>query len=158
MNPQRAATGWAAVGALASVHALLNQYYDTKSRPIGVNKQENDRERGPAWLADCMGDPIQLFEETRLRLEVWDKLIQYLKEKELVSNSKITVKEKVLIFLYIYLNRASWRNCRRRAGRSMETISRNFHEVLDALLWLYEDVVKGPLAEVSKHIRGSEKR
>jgi hypothetical protein len=129
----------AAVGALGIVATTLSQLYSTKARPTGVNRRDNDRERGPAWLADCMDNQVQLFEEARLRPNVWDELIRYLKEKELVSDGKVAIEEKVLTFLYICSNSASWRNCRRKVGRSIETISRNFHEVLNALLHLYKD-------------------
>jgi hypothetical protein len=147
----------AAVGALGIVATTLSQLYSTKARPTGVNRRDNDRERGPAWLADCMDNQVQLFEEARLRPNVWDELIRYLKEKELVSDGKVAIEEKVLTFLYICSNSASWRNCRRKVGRSIETISRNFHEVLNALLHLYKDVVKGPSPELSELIEDDDR-
>lgn len=156
MDSRRAAAGMAALGALSIINTMLSDLYDRKQRSIGVNLRLNDRVRGPAWVEDCIGNLTQLYEETRLCPEVWQELVGYL-QNGLVSDGNIGVEEKLLTFLYICSNGASFRNCRRKVGRSMETISRNFHEVLNALLFLYKDVVKGPSPEIPERIKDNLK-
>ncbi|KAK7177516.1 hypothetical protein PSPO01_16435 [Paraphaeosphaeria sporulosa] len=78
-----------------------------------------------------MSNHQQLFEESRLRPEAWEKLLRSVIDEQLIKDGNISIEEKLLTFL---------------------TISRNFHEVLNAMLRLYKIVVKGPSIEVPEQV------
>lgn len=107
----------------AAVVATITSYTDEYIEPSGIQLYEYDRHRGPAWVINCLGDDTQLFAESRLRKPVFEALAGWLRGQG-VCNGKSSVEEKLLIFLYICGNGASWRNTRYRCGRSLDTISK----------------------------------
>ena len=110
-------------GALASVLSVVSHLTTENTAPTGIRGRPEDIKRGKRWLDDCMSDPQQLYDETRLRSDIFRSLVTHLMSKKLLRGSKTLVEEKLLIFLYICAQGASWRNMRWRCGHSLDTIS-----------------------------------
>ncbi|KAH5707858.1 hypothetical protein HBI81_243770 [Parastagonospora nodorum] len=144
-------------GVIAGVAAAIASSNSDYTPPSGVRTRDDDTDRGARWLADCLSDDAQLFAESRLRRPVFDALAQYLKEQG-VRDGHASVEEKLLVFLYICGTGSSWRNARFRCGRSLDTVSNHFHEVLDALIPLYSEVVTPASGEIPDAIRDNPKR
>ena len=109
---------------LISVAAILAYWEENYHEPTGVNQREDDRQRGGRWLADCLEDPSQLYAESRLELRLFNKLADLLVERQLLGDGRrVSVKEKLLTFLYICGQGASWRNTKYRCGHSTSTIT-----------------------------------
>ena len=76
------------------------------------------------------------------------------------SSRRMTVVEKVGIFIFIIAQGASNRHAQERFQHSGETISHVFHEVLHAVCWLARDVIKPDdpeFKEISLHIRNDRR-
>lgn len=149
----------ALTSVLGATNFIIARHEDTYVEPTGVNARESDYRRGRRWLEDCLKDPQQLFNESRLHFNAFLALSGWLKEKELVKDGhRLKVEEKLLIFLYICGQGASWRNIRYRCGHSQSKISSIFHEILEALLQLYSKVVLEPSRETPEEIRNNPQR
>jgi hypothetical protein len=103
--------------------AIVAQQDNLIYESTGVNKREHDVEKGRRWVADCTDDDRQLYLELRLMRETFDELVRRLRTQKLVSNSQISVEEKVLTFLCVCWQGAGWRDTRYRCGRSLATIT-----------------------------------
>ena len=58
------------------------------------------------------------------------------------NQSSISIEQKILIFLYITTQGTAYRNAAEKFHHSLDTISRVFHEVLDACCLLYQRIVR----------------
>lgn len=126
-DDQRAALSGLAA-SLACFSAVAQLHVETYYEPSGVRGRPEEARRCREWLAACMANDELLFDDTRLRREVWDSLLDYLVGKGWLRDSRgrssCQAAEKLLIFLYICGQGASFRNARGRSGHSLETISR----------------------------------
>jgi hypothetical protein len=109
----------AGVIAGAATAAASIEYHD---EPTGVRARPSDSDRGSNWVAECLSNDAQLFAESRLRRQVFDALVGLVIEGG-VHSGQASVEEKLLIFLYICGNGASYRNVKYRCGRSLQTVS-----------------------------------
>ncbi|KAF1940410.1 hypothetical protein EJ02DRAFT_350053, partial [Clathrospora elynae] len=75
-----------------------------------------------------------------------------------VEDGHASVEEKLLVFLYICGNGLSWGNAKYQCGRSLDTVSYHFHQILDSLCRLYPTVVCAPSGEISDAVRLNPKR
>jgi hypothetical protein len=121
MRPSNQALIATLAGAVASAASVVVQQQVRLYEPTGLNDRDSDVGKGRRWLSDCLDDDRQLFVETRLRRPIFDDLVQRL--RHYVSNHIVSTGEKVLIFLYICGQGASWRNTRYKCGRSLATIT-----------------------------------
>ena len=130
-NQQRASLS-VITAAVASFHAVTELHVETYHEPTGVRKNPEEATLGEDWLKSCMANNQKLFDDTRLRRDVWDSLLGYLTSRGWLEDSKqrnsklkcLTAGEKLLIFCYICGQGSSYRNARSRSGHSLETISR----------------------------------
>lgn len=112
-------------GVLASVAAVVALRNTQYIEPTGVRGRFGDGSRGQSWLDSCRRDPIQLYEETRLKPEAFKTLADTLRNRELVGDTRgASAEEKLLTFLYICAQGVSWRNTKYPCGHSLDTISR----------------------------------
>ncbi|KAF2867736.1 hypothetical protein BDV95DRAFT_174543 [Massariosphaeria phaeospora] len=118
---------------VAAAAAAITAYTDGYTEPSGVRQFESDRDRGSAWVASCLSNDAQLLAETRLRPEVFEALVGWLREDG-VRRGNALVEEKLFTFTYICGNGASWRNTQYRCGRSLDTMSKHFYKILNALI------------------------
>jgi hypothetical protein len=109
------------VGVVASASSIVVQQEGYLYESTGVTDRASDAGKGRQWLRDCLNDDRQLFVETRLRRDTFYDLVQRLRHQ--VSSQQVSIGEKVLIFLYICGQGASWRNTRYKCGRSLATIT-----------------------------------
>lgn len=113
------------IAVLSAFAVLVQHHLDTYHEPTGVRKHPEDSQNGAKWLASCMRNDTQLFEETRLKREVWDTLLERLVRRGWLKSSRhCEAGEKLLCFLYLCANGSSYRNLSWRCGRSKDTISR----------------------------------
>ena len=114
----------ALASTITSITVAIYEQYSDYVQPTGVRDCDNNEHQGIDWLEACLSDERQLKDETRLNLEAFTQLATILEANKYISTSKfITIQEKLLIFLYIYGQGASWRNTRWRCGHSLDTIS-----------------------------------
>ena len=100
---------------------------------------------GAEYIHDVMycGNPRRIQEILRMKLEVFQFLCIELESSTSLSASKfITIEEKVAIFLWTVARSASNRDTQERFQHSGETISRCFHEVLQAINSLVPKYIK----------------
>jgi len=90
---------------------------------------------GENWMNEILnGHPIRCVNAFRMEPNLFTKLCEDLQSKYgLQPSKKMTVVEKVGIFVYTLAMGASNRDVGERFQRSGETISRVFHEVLDSI-------------------------
>ncbi|XP_076951210.1 uncharacterized protein LOC143624437 [Bidens hawaiensis] len=90
---------------------------------------------GQAWIMEALnGNPIRCVNAFRMHPNVFMKLCRELESKYgLQSSDKMLTFEKVGIFLYTLALGLSNRDVGMHFQRSGETISRTFHEVLEAI-------------------------
>lgn len=100
---------------------------------------------GAEYIYDVMycGNPRRIQEILHMKLEVFQFLCIELESSASLSASKfITIEEKVAIFLWTVARSASNRDTQERFQHSGETISRCFHEVLQAINSLVPKYIK----------------
>ena len=81
----------------------------------------------------------------RMEVGVFQALVNKLHEKQLLDDSRISVEEKVAIFLYALAKNASNETLQYEFQHSGETISRHFGAVLDAITQLTCVYIRPPL-------------
>jgi hypothetical protein len=131
----------------------------------GVNARDEDWERGRQWVRSCLTDPEQLYLESRLRERTFHALVRWLKAQGLSAGRIVSAEEKLLVFLHIVSRGSGYRNAKYRSGHALSKISRYvsdqvlecsivlayrssiFHEVLDLLVVLGDEVIVTPPAE-----------
>lgn len=150
----------ATVAVLGAFVVVLEHHIETYYEPTGVRVDGSFGGEGARWLAFCMGNEQQLYEDSRLRRQEFDTLLTILEGNGwLKSTRHIAAAEKLLSFLYLCGNGSSYRNLKWRCGHSIETVGRNFHEVLQALLKLYPILIQDPVYEdIPSAIRDNKKR
>jgi hypothetical protein len=97
-------------------------------------------------IEEWLSSPTLLFNATGLRLVTIQRLCAWLRDHANIENarSKITLEEKVLMFLHICRKGAGFRETQITFNHSTDTISRSFHSILDALVQLHKEVVRQP--------------
>ena len=75
-------------------------------------------------MEDCLELPRQLFNETRIRPEVLNDLLNWLVSNTDLKDSRVSAIEKVMTFFYICGHGSSWRNVEWKVAHLKETISR----------------------------------
>ncbi|KAF7129896.1 hypothetical protein RHSIM_Rhsim10G0146800 [Rhododendron simsii] len=90
---------------------------------------------GQAWVTELQeGNPKRMYQSFRMSKMNFFSLVYQLEHNYgLQVSERISVAEQVAIFLWIMGQRANNRNAQERFQRSGETISRQFHNVLNAL-------------------------
>jgi len=80
-------------------------------RPVGVRTQHTDIRRGTSWMTQLLyGHPQRLYNLTRMRPEVFRKLLEWLQINGGLKDTKLlSAAEKLLIFLLIFSNNQSYR-------------------------------------------------
>ncbi|KAL1976216.1 hypothetical protein VTN31DRAFT_2498 [Thermomyces dupontii] len=68
----------------------------------------------------------------------------------------MSIERKLLIFLYLTTNGASYRNAVEKFQHSLTTMSSVFHHVLDGILAMYPDLVRIPSTGYSKEALGDD--
>jgi hypothetical protein len=97
-------------------------------------------------LQEWLDSPVLLFNATGLQLPTLERLCTWLREHTGIenANSKMTLEEKVLIFLHVCRKGAGLRETQIAFNHSTDTISRSFHAVLKGLVKLHQEVVRQP--------------
>ena len=90
---------------------------------------------GEVWMNEILnGNPIRCVNAFRMHPTVFNNLCGELESKYgLKSSDKMSIVEKLGVFIYILAVGVSNRDVGERFQRSGETISRAFHEVLEAI-------------------------
>jgi len=89
----------------------------------------------------------------RMEVGVFQALVNKLHEKQLLDDSRISVEEKVAIFLYALAKNASNETLQYEFQHSGETISRHFGAVLDAITQLTCVYIRPPLLHPHQILR-----
>ncbi|GJV71596.1 copia protein [Tanacetum coccineum] len=102
---------------------------------------------GDAWMNEILnGNPIRCVNAFRMHSTVFINLCEELESKYgLKSSDRMSVVEKLRVFIYILAVGVSNKDVGERFQRLGETISRAFHEVLEAISGKYYLVDKGYL-------------
>ncbi|CAH9131108.1 unnamed protein product [Cuscuta epithymum] len=90
---------------------------------------------GEAWMQEVLnGHPIRCVNAFRMSPDLFARLCKDLQSKyDLTSSDKITIEEKVGIFIYTLALGLSNRDVAERFQRSGDTVSRAFHDVLESV-------------------------
>lgn len=110
-------------------------FMDPYSMGIERQRMNLDPERGPKFVYELIhGHEQQCYDIIRMYPPVYIRLCEKLKEDyQLKETDNVSIQESVAIFLNICAQNGTQRYVGKIFGRSQETISRKFHEVLDAL-------------------------
>lgn len=112
-------------GTITAILEAAVQLDQRRRLPISRSQvDEPDPDRGSRWVAEVLADDAQLLVESRLRRPVFEELAGYLRAHRIADSRYASAEERLLVFLYICGNRASYRNVIYRCGRLLETISR----------------------------------
>ncbi|GKE18512.1 putative nuclease HARBI1 [Tanacetum coccineum] len=117
--------------ASCSTGALSAYYYKYMYKEPCMTSSQN----GKAWMNEILnGNPIRCVNAFRMHPDVFMKLCGELEAKYgLKSSDRISVVEKLGIFVYTLALGVSNRDVGERFQHSGETISRAFHDVLEAI-------------------------
>ncbi|KAI8573484.1 hypothetical protein RHMOL_Rhmol01G0281200 [Rhododendron molle] len=89
---------------------------------------------GQAWVTELEeGNPKRMYQSFRMSKNFFSLVHQLEHNYGLQISERISVAEQVVIFLWIMGQRATNRNVQERFQHSGDTISRQFHNVLNAL-------------------------
>lgn len=139
--------------------ALIVEYYCTflHKEPCMTSYQT-----GHKWMQEILTmNVIRCKNMFRMEKETFFKLCNDLENMyHLQSSRRMTVMEKVGIFIFIIAQGASNRNAQERFQHSGETISRVFHEVLQSVCLLVRDMIKPDdpeFKEIPSHIRNDRR-
>ena len=92
----------------------------------------------------------------QMEVGVFQALVNKLHEKQLLDDSRISVEEKVAIFLYALAKNASNETLQYEFQHSGETISRHFGAVLDAITQLTCVYIRPPSLHPHQILRRSK--
>ncbi len=115
---------------------------------------------GAEYVYDVMycGNLRRIQEVLRVKLEVFQFLCSELQMKCHLKSSKfIAIEEKVAMFLWTVAHSASNRDAQEWFQHSGETVSRYFHEVLEAINSLIPEYIKLPNINISTTITSNSK-
>ncbi|KAK9324115.1 hypothetical protein V1517DRAFT_79325 [Lipomyces orientalis] len=104
---------------------------------------------GQEYVDDLLhcGNERRIYRVLRLTLPTFYTLWDWCLEHTQLRSSKtrrLSIEEKLVMFLWTMNEGASNRVVQERFFHSVETVSRCFHEVLDALLQLHREIVRLP--------------
>jgi hypothetical protein len=100
--------------------------------------------------------PRRVHEVLRMPITTFLDLRDWLEDRHLLRSSRgVTVEEQLMIFLWIVGHNGSNRDAQDLFQHSGETISRNFHNVLEALLHVYKEFVHVPPDIIPARIRSN---
>ncbi|KAG4920836.1 hypothetical protein JHK82_049774 [Glycine max] len=99
---------------------------------------------GHRWVFEILnGHPIRCYQMFRMKKLVFLELCDILETKyNLKKTRNVSIYEQVGLFLYMLSQPGSVRNCEERFQHSGETISRHFHNVLEAVCMFAKDIIK----------------
>ncbi|KAG5028874.1 hypothetical protein JHK87_012388 [Glycine soja] len=99
---------------------------------------------GYPWVSEILnGHPIRCYQMFRIKKLVFLELCDILETKcNLKKTRNVNIYEQVGLFLYMLSQPGSIRNCEERFQHSGETISRHFHNVLEAVCMFAKDIIK----------------
>lgn len=117
---------------------------------------------GHGWIQEILhGNDNRFYEQLRMRKPVFLQLSNVLEENYgLKPTRRMIIHEQVGIFLYMLGQPASVRNAQERLQHSGETISRQFHRVLKAVIALSRDIIKPvdpSFTDIPHQIRNDER-
>lgn len=119
----------------------------------GIRSMYTDERRG-RFFTEQLTDPEshgqRIRNMTRMGIDTFMKLVNWLKRNTEMTDSErggMEVREKVLIFLYITTQGVSYRNAAEMFHHSTDSISKVFHEVLEATRILGRHWIRTPTAE-----------
>ncbi|CAN1120754.1 Protein ALP1-like [Linum perenne] len=120
----------------------VGRNYMPLTREPYSNHFEYKIRRRQEWLKELLSQPLCV-EQLRIKPESFDKLCNILETKGgLVASKQVTIKEIVALFLHILSHCIRNRTIKATYIRSGETISRQFHKVLRAVLVIGSDYIK----------------
>ncbi|WVZ62320.1 hypothetical protein U9M48_012082 [Paspalum notatum var. saurae] len=92
---------------------------------------------GEQYVSEVLkGHELACKREFRMKKAIFHKLVDLLRERNLLQDTRVTVEEQVAIFMYAVSKNASNRDRQWRFQHSGETISRHFGIVLRAMVSL----------------------
>ncbi|KAG4935664.1 hypothetical protein JHK84_049872 [Glycine max] len=99
---------------------------------------------GHRWISKILnGHPIRCYQMFRMKKLVFLELCDILETKyNLKKTRNVSIYEQVGLFLYMLSQPGSVRNCEERFQHSGKTISRHFHNVLEAVCMFAKDIIK----------------
>ncbi|XP_039126985.1 uncharacterized protein LOC120263162 [Dioscorea cayenensis subsp. rotundata] len=114
---------------------------------------------GAAYVQEILeGHEERCKREFRMEPYIFQALVDHLREKSLLCNSKRTiVKEQLPMFMYTLAHNASNRDVQERFQYSAETVSRYFSKVLKAVNRLAHKYVEPPSTMTSPVIQNTRK-
>ena len=123
---------------------LHKKTIDNSSLPIMTGLQ---------WVEVTLHNPVDCYDMFRMRRSVFlwlhDTLVQ---NYGLRSSRRYTSKEALRIFLWACGSPQSFRQCRNKFRRSLETASRKFAEVLESIMRLAFDIVRPKIHNLEQSI------
>ena len=142
---------------IISIHGILLPFLN-KSLP---QLMRNSRLSGREYTAEVLtsDNPKRCQEVFRMKREVFQYLCSELQTKGgLYSSKHIAIDEKLGMFLWTVARAASNRDVQERFQHSGETVSRHFHEVLNAVNVLVPEYIRLPSAsDMSVNITSNAK-
>ena len=127
--------------ACATAMVCMHFYSHVYKEPCMTSLQT-----GENWMKEILDEKthhIRCVNIFRMEKSTFTQLCEDLHLKYgLSTTGRMTIFEKVGIFIYTLSLGASNRECQERFQRSGETISRAFHEVLQAVFALATDIIK----------------
>lgn len=155
-NKKKAAIMGAAACVIAVGQLLLD---DIRRRIVQLSREPcNDRvhEREVYINGIIYGADYHCVNQIRMRPVAFFKLCKILGESHFLRETiNMSIKEQVLIFLYVIGHNVRFRVVGKRLHRSIETVHRCFRVVLQAVLRLYKLVVRQPGDSTPPQIRNS---
>lgn len=92
------------------------------------NRVRDSPPRGPSLVSELLnGDPGETFDFLHVDPDCFEKLVAFLRKETTLRDTRITVEEKLAIFLYITAHNKSNRRVQELFERSGGTISAVFH-------------------------------
>ncbi|CAN1806136.1 hypothetical protein LINPERHAP1_LOCUS24567 [Linum perenne] len=126
---------------LLVVLSICRNYMSLTREPYSKHFEYRFRRR-QEWLKELLSQPLCV-EQLRIKPESFDKLCNMLQTNcGLVASKHVTVKEIVALFLHVLSHCIRNRTIKATYIRSGETISRQFHKVLRAVLVIGSDYIK----------------
>ena len=103
---------------------LLVLVVAVKLRPGGVRIQHTDMWRGTTWTTQLLyGHPQRLYNLTRMRPDVFRKLLEWLQLYGGLRDTKLlSAAEKLLIFMLVFSNNQSYRLVCEETQHALSTI------------------------------------
>lgn len=135
---------------------LLSRYQDRYQDRVPTHGSTLVNE---ALLSQLSIVDSKLFAFTGLRRRSFHALVNWLRLQGLENSPRVTVEERLAIFLYICRKGASFHTTADVFGRAVPTVSRCFYLILSTLQKLFQEIVRPPPDDYSPlEIRENPKR